>query len=177
MEGIAEAQRDLLSLLQGRVPAGAETRTCWGCGQAFPKVCLERAHIGPTSVVPDDGPENFWLLCGRCHRDQPDGASYAVQFRWLKSRESFWTLVAQDVQPLMRALREISNDREILKFVAWTRENPETYEALTLAATRPARAGFAAAYSNFLWSLLQTFLTWQALFRVEKHGASRSVGA
>lgn len=159
---IAEAQRELLDRLAPRVPFGAETTTCWACGFSCGKSCLERAHVGASSVMPDDRPENLWLLCERCHRDQPDGASFAVQFRWLKTREPFRTLVEKDVEPLLVALRESESDSEILRFLAWTREDPR-YEALLLATTRPARTGLAAAYTNFLWGILQMFWVWKAL--------------
>src|SRR5581483_3205674 len=73
-----------------RIDDEAEALTsCWACGAGdFAETSLERAHIVAVSLGGDSTPSNFLLLCGLCHRDQPDGASREVQLMWLYAHES-----------------------------------------------------------------------------------------
>jgi hypothetical protein len=67
-------------------------QTCWSCcaeGDGAPGLgWLQRAHVVAKSAGGGNDPSNFFLLCGQCHREQPDGAPRAAQEAWLRRRES-----------------------------------------------------------------------------------------
>lgn len=62
-------------------------KTCWACRYLFVSENPERAHIIARSHGGSDHPSNFFLLCGTCHRNQPDGASRQYQLDWIKSHK------------------------------------------------------------------------------------------
>lgn len=67
-------------------------RRCWRCGE-IEKLC--RCHIIPSSRGGEDRPENFVLLCRRCHEDAPNCVDDEIIFDWLKAEKSsaynmFW---------------------------------------------------------------------------------------
>lgn len=67
------------------------SKTCWACGQGFDDGKPERAHIHAHSFGGSNEPENFFLLCGGCHADQPDGLSRELQVKWLENHEPWYS--------------------------------------------------------------------------------------
>ena len=65
---------------------GLPVDQCWACGEDCGDA-IERAHIQAVSHGGSDDPENIFLLCWRCHREQPDAAPPDAQWAWLRSRE------------------------------------------------------------------------------------------
>jgi hypothetical protein len=65
---------------------------CWACGASPPvrekQYRPYRCHI--EQYLPDklDQPDNFILLCDRCHREQPDALPKEILKYWLATRES-----------------------------------------------------------------------------------------
>lgn len=66
-------------------------RHCWACrGDVIDdegKARLERAHIVAHYLGGPNVPSNFFLLCARCHFEQPDFAEPIKACFWLVSRE------------------------------------------------------------------------------------------
>jgi hypothetical protein len=92
--------------------------TCWACGAGYrvrrkndapPKKSdlgwLERAHVVSASAGGGTEPSNFFLLCGDCHREQPDGAPREAQEAWLISHESQIEREYRRVTPVIQWIR------------------------------------------------------------------------
>ena len=83
--------------------------TCWGCENPGGKDQLSRCHIFPASAqkagdTPKgfdvNAPDNFFLLCDSCHKEQPDYIlNVEVQLEWLKTRVHY-----MERQTLMRSV-------------------------------------------------------------------------
>jgi 5-methylcytosine-specific restriction endonuclease McrA len=59
---------------------------CWACGASGTEK-LTRCHIDQYQPNEACRPENFILLCDRCHKDQPDALPKEVIKYWLSTRE------------------------------------------------------------------------------------------
>ena len=57
-------------------------KRCWHCGDVS-KLC--RCHIIPSSAGGQDTPNNYVLLCRRCHEQAPNCTDKAIMMNWLKS--------------------------------------------------------------------------------------------
>ena len=71
---------------------------CWRCGY---RSNLERCHIVPDSLGGLDSPENFVLLCRRCHREAPNVKDRSFMWRWLRAHavpmyDTYWTIRGMD---------------------------------------------------------------------------------
>lgn len=71
--------------------AEADSR-CWRCGC---EKNLERCHIVPHSLGGTDGPDNFVLLCKRCHPESPNVTDKEIMWDWMKAYkisyyDAFW---------------------------------------------------------------------------------------
>jgi hypothetical protein len=71
---------------------------CWRCGY---KSILHRCHIVPDALGGRDCPENFVLLCLRCHREGPNVDDPSFVWRWLRSHavsfyNTYWTIRGMD---------------------------------------------------------------------------------
>lgn len=99
---IVEAQMGLLEQLDNIDYCYGDAKllemTCWGCGYGSHESGsgMNRAHIKGASRGGSNDPSNFFLLCDRCHTEQPDGLSRDMQIRWLKDREN-WVSLTWDV--------------------------------------------------------------------------------
>lgn len=69
---IVEANGALLATLD--VPLEDAACTCWGCGASSEGWRPARAHVQALTHGGSSEPGNFFLLCDRCHDEQPDGA-------------------------------------------------------------------------------------------------------
>lgn len=99
---IVRANRALLARHPEAPSAKHAHRTCWACSGRGP---VERAHVIARSFGGSNEPENFFLLCHRCHRDQPDGAPRYLQEQWLFNHESQVDVFMRVyVRPMMAAL-------------------------------------------------------------------------
>ena len=66
---------------------------CWACGvgrdaKRRSELKLTRCHIARYQPNEAECPENYILLCDRCHREQPDAMPKEVIRYWLETRES-----------------------------------------------------------------------------------------
>jgi hypothetical protein len=85
---------------------------CWACcGLAN----LERAHIVAIAHGGGNEPENFFLLCWVCHREQPDGAPPDVQLKWLASHESQIARTSRTMMPIMAWIARSVTDADELQ--------------------------------------------------------------
>jgi ribosomal protein L37E len=67
---------------------------CWRCGY---KSSLERCHIIPHSIGGSASPDNFVLLCRRCHREAPNVKDSSFMWQWLRAHavplyDTYWTI-------------------------------------------------------------------------------------
>lgn len=82
---IVRAQHVLLQALA--MPHARAELECWACS-AEPGAPLDRAHILAVRHGGSDMPENFFLLCWRCHGEQPDASPRGEQIAWLIGRRA-----------------------------------------------------------------------------------------
>lgn len=138
---IVEANRQLVERLAFVDPDRAHA-TCWACGQNDrtdePRGWLQRAHVLAASGGGSDAPENFFLLCSVCHREQPDGASREAQEAWLLSHETILARAWRTVRPLAEL---------VLAEVGYTDGDP-LEEAVRFAVARPKPGTGANHRSN-----------------------------
>ncbi|WP_186763171.1 HNH endonuclease [Lentzea tibetensis] len=71
---------------------------CWRCAY---KARLEKCHIIPDSLGGTATPDNFVLLCGRCHREAPNHANPRYMWVWLRAtclpfNDMYWTNRGQE---------------------------------------------------------------------------------
>jgi hypothetical protein len=85
---------------------------CWACGGL---ANLERAHVVAIAHGGGNEPENFFLLCWVCHREQPDGAPADVQLEWLASHESQIARTSRTMMPIMAWIARSVADAETLE--------------------------------------------------------------
>jgi 5-methylcytosine-specific restriction endonuclease McrA len=146
---IVEANRQLVERLSFVEP-DREHATCWACGQSSAGEdggWLQRAHVVAASGGGSDAPENFFLLCAVCHREQPDGSGREAQEAWLLSHETVLDRAMRTVRPLAeRVFEEIGNvDGDSLK------------EAVRFAVARTSAGAGANHRSNqdasWLWNM------------------------
>jgi hypothetical protein len=67
---------------------------CWRCGYVSD---LERCHIIPKSLGGQDSPENYILLCNKCHQEAPNVKDNKQIMKWIKETnvgayDIFWEL-------------------------------------------------------------------------------------
>jgi hypothetical protein len=77
----------------------------------------ERAHVVGVANGGSDEPGNFFLLCSRCHRGQPDGAPPKVQCAWLLGHEGEFSITLKIWRSSIRAMvaaAEAAGDPELL---------------------------------------------------------------
>jgi hypothetical protein len=162
---IAKAQARLIESID--LEPGREHEMCWACGLTFwdAKGCSpEKAHVVADAHGGSNKPDNFFLLCSTCHREQPDGASYSVQVSWLVSKENWMGRTFKDLKPVMEAIRNLGGDDKTLsKFVEWIHEDQERFHRLLASGSTPARASYQSSRANMLWSVLNAFTSWKAI--------------
>ena len=56
-------------------------KRCWRCSR---ETRLQKCHIVPHALGGMDSPENFVLLCARCHREAPNVSDPAFIWIWLR---------------------------------------------------------------------------------------------
>ncbi len=60
-------------------------KRCWHCGDVSK---LYRCHIVPSSAGGQDAPDNYVLLCRRCHEQAPNCTDRLIMMDWLKADSS-----------------------------------------------------------------------------------------
>jgi 5-methylcytosine-specific restriction endonuclease McrA len=84
---------------------------CWACGNWGGGV--ERAHIIPHSGGGSMEPLNFFLLCGACHRAQPDNAPREFQIAWLRTVSPWVVKVQSMAAALLAELHKVGGDAAV----------------------------------------------------------------
>jgi len=152
---IVAANAALLARL-GIDPAEAAT-TCWGC-RVDALRGPQRVHVVARTHGGSDAPDNFFILCWLCHRDQPDGVSRATQEAWLIRRESFFALASREWDGTIRAFIDAAvalyGQAAFDAFVGGTSWGE--FEALLRAgAEKAAGTNPHTRTVNALWSLME----------------------
>lgn len=121
---------------------------CWACGTTTTNR-RERAHIKPDHQGGDNNdPLNFFLLCPRCHRDQPDCVPRALQLRWLDTAPSEVEYHLEVARSTLRLLRDNGVTLADLEAVVESGIN------LTAGATTGA-AHLQTQHANLAWNVLR----------------------
>lgn len=62
----------------------------WHIAKIWEACTLERCHIVARRNGGASTPNNFVMMCRRCHKDSPDHSEPEVLFHWMANRESFF---------------------------------------------------------------------------------------
>lgn len=76
---------------------------CWACGA---QSALQKAHVEPFCLNNNEEPENYFLLCEICHKEQPDTADREYQELWLLNHESQITRIEREMSNSIKYLKE-----------------------------------------------------------------------
>jgi hypothetical protein len=137
-------------------------KVCWACGFSKSKWRPTRAHIKAKSHGGSDDPSNFFLLCDRCHREQPDAASFDTQKNWLLQHENWITREVREAKEMFEKLRKIAISRNAEALLEeWVEKMSDRKDILMSKATRKsASAHQQTADSNWKWAFIEDFLDW-----------------
>lgn len=98
---IIKANKDLLL---NRLCIDSEYHNnCWACGS---QSSLQRAHVEPYCLNNNEEPENYFLLCELCHKEQPDVADREYQESWIINHESEITRIEREMALSIKYLKE-----------------------------------------------------------------------
>lgn len=64
--------------------------------ERWEKSRLQKAHLIPHSLGGSNEPNNYAMLCRRCHRDAPDTSDGAAMVRWIARRETYNATLANE---------------------------------------------------------------------------------
>lgn len=111
---IAEANSELLKRISGGLSVSEAAKTCWACGKTSSRDSvgwLERAHVISAAAGGTNTPDNFFLLCSVCHREQPDGSSRNAQEVWLLRHDCEINVFMSLFDPVMRYVQDSMTHR------------------------------------------------------------------
>lgn len=81
---------------------------CYACGRETKS--LHHCHITPHALGGSSDDENIFLLCGRCHQDNPDTIFKDLFFDYVKNRNFWLDEIALQTTPIfLRLLRSNPN--------------------------------------------------------------------
>jgi hypothetical protein len=169
VSAIVAAQAELIS----RLPNLEDTephelgRTCWACGYTYTTDTPARAHIIPASQNGPSEPTNYFLLCERCHKAQPDSLSRETQIAWIMSRPAYLSTLLVELRPVIEAITGLVSKAGLGEsFVdEWSAQfSVERIVALS-GLHEPAGKSLSNARSNIAWLAFEDFkrwITWKA---------------
>ena len=139
---------------------GEEDETCWACG-VWIEGEPERAHVVAHSHGGPNTPDNFFLLCSRCHNEQPDEAPRAVQEAWLATREHYTVRQLREATTMKNALLWMMK-REGIEEADVDFDDDEALAALDKMRRQeePSAAGWVNDLHNRLWHKVTTMAAW-----------------
>ena len=132
--------------------------TCWACG--LDRRLPQRAHIVPASAGGSDEPDNFLLLCRRCHYDQPDAQPLEVQMAWLRTRPNWLHWLMSHAPPVLAAVADLADEHGLTseelweakddqgQKTSWREELSQMMAELPLASVRDSNT-----LANYVWSV------------------------
>lgn len=150
---IVEAQREIWS--QQLAPWEDPAKHCWACGTETGSPA--RAHIQAKVFDGSNEPDNFFLLCKACHKEQPDGCPKTVQLEWIFSRDHCINRMAGDIQ---RLLREAFCSEESLSGLMHWCNNVFSLKAFN-ERTRSAALYPETVYANAVWTIRTMYEEWR----------------
>jgi hypothetical protein len=153
---IAGTNRALVATLANVTADLTACWTCWACGiQCTP----ERAHVLARSQGGSDAPENFFLLCAVCHREQPDGAPRAAQVAWLRAREHHTQRAHPQLEAAVRECARLGGETALA--VWWHAIGAEGVQRILGEGYKRAAANdLATMRANAASALIEAFTAW-----------------
>jgi hypothetical protein len=156
-ELISSAQIDVVSRLRWGANINP-SECCWACG--IDNIEPQRAHIVARSNGGSDDPTNFFLLCGRCHKRQPDAATQETQIQWLLSQDCYLEERAEQAYRLANAIRDASEELEADDILMDYLAGPFIDQLREVATTAIQKSGSTSpetVYANATWSFVDHF--------------------
>jgi 5-methylcytosine-specific restriction endonuclease McrA len=113
---IVNAQQELLKWCPNVEGVSTEdlVYVCWACGyrsiHRSKDRLMTRCHIDPYCHNKEERPDNFILLCGVCHREQPDTLPKEALQYWLRTREPAAMRLEREYAPFSASLALLSDE-------------------------------------------------------------------
>ncbi len=181
---IVSAQQDLVKdYLLLNLTAEEAVHTCWACFKGIddPNHKPQRAHIISRKNGGNYEPNNFFLLCRKCHQEQPDGNSFEMQFLWLQNKESELNQTITLIENLLKivqveAMDQTNNSDEVLEDYYKYMASDVSKNLLKQASSKSSGLGRLNWENNVKFWLLDHFKTWYKLKKLEGNYVKNSVG-
>jgi hypothetical protein len=143
---------------------------CWGCRSDDGDGPLTRCHIVAVRNGGSMAPENFFLLCELCHRNQPDGMSLSTQLIWLETIEYCLDRRARKLRPISDAFRKFGEENKVLLEEFMNANGSRVQEIGDDGAKRSASNRTSNILANAIWSTFDALLQ----FAAQRSDAQRS---
>jgi hypothetical protein len=98
---VVEDQDAMYALLGGDSVTNilvGKAEECYACGH---KARLQKCHIIPHGCGGDEGVENLFLMCLRCHQDNPDTIYPDLFYKYVREKESHINSAFDAIVPYM----------------------------------------------------------------------------
>lgn len=156
---IVEANRELLAKLPRlERMSGEEHETCWACTR-WMEGTPELAHVHAHSQGGSNEAGNYYLLCSRCHDEQPDGCPRLIQDAWLVTHESYGDRDSRESATITAAIKWIEQEAgRSLEAAGFADLSDAGFARLTrlkkAAEEEVQSAGWTNERANRIWSFL-----------------------
>lgn len=161
---IALAQKEIIAGLPWCSSQDA-ARRCWACGFTHETFLPQRAHIVARANGGDTSPSNFFLLCWRCHKAQPDSATRETQLQWLRSQRWYIEVQAERAWPVVEVLRDAARELDAAPLLVEFAKH-DLGRIMAEHACGSAGASMNTAEANALWGLVDAFRGYVARKRI-----------
>lgn len=164
VKAIAAANKSLIARLPDVYSASAHA-TCWACRYTSRGFVPERAHVVGLANGGSNDPDNFFLLCSLCHREQPDGADRGEQEEWLIEHEGheerFWRDWKPTCDAVMAKARAAGGEELVSLWIAEV--GPKGIHAAYVAGVNKSCGHSAETQmANGRRGVVQAFAAWLA---------------
>ena len=157
IKSIIEAQNVLILQLGIEQPDA----DCWGCGDQA-EGPLTRCHIVAVKNGGSMAPENFFLLCEHCHRNQPDGMALATQVIWLETIEHCMDRRTREFKPMFDAVGKFSEANKALFEQFMKSSESQVRKIIDDGAKKSASDRTSNILANIRWSTFDALLQFAA---------------
>ncbi|MEX0661258.1 MAG: HNH endonuclease [Balneolaceae bacterium] len=168
---IVNAQKKLIEDKIRELSLDEAHHSCWACfkGLDNKKFKPKRAHIISNYNGGNNKPNNYFLLCKKCHSEQPDGNSFDIQLKWLLNHQLYINELISFPKEILDLLNEESeqyNNQEAIveKYCIYLTE--EIIRSIIKESISKS-SGPTNSRSNIKYWFLDHFNTWLKLKKLE----------
>lgn len=116
---VTENQDELLKLIGDNAVVNiliGKGEECYACGH---NTRLQKCHIVPHGCGGDENVENLFMMCLRCHQDNPDTVYADLFYKYVREKESYLNSTMDAIYPYITNSAAELSDEERAKFDAF----------------------------------------------------------